>query len=68
MEELVAKGMVRESLSPCDMPTSLALKTDGSMMMCVDSRAINKIATKYRRPIPMLKHTLDELCGFGDVL
>ena len=61
--ELLAKGLIRESVSPYAAPITLADKKDGTKRLCIDYRRLNKKTVADKTPLPLIADVIDRLQG-----
>jgi hypothetical protein len=59
IQELILKGHIRPSSSPCMSPIVLVQKKDETWPLCIDYRVLNNITVKKRYPIPHIDDLLD---------
>ncbi len=59
LEELLAKGYIKPNKSPYGAPILFVHKKDGTLRMCVDYRALNKVTVKNRYPLPRIDDLFD---------
>jgi hypothetical protein len=63
VQELLDKGLVKESLSPWIVPNLLSTNKHGGWRMCTYYRAINKITIRYIFPLPRMDDLMDCFSG-----
>ena len=61
--DLVSKGYMRRSNSPCSSPIFFVKKGDGGLRPCVDYSPLNSITIKDRYPVPSAEQLTDKLTG-----
>ncbi|KAJ9527892.1 hypothetical protein QJQ45_005527 [Haematococcus lacustris] len=61
--ELLAKKLIEPSCSPYGAPVLFVEKRDGTLRMCVDYRALNKLTVRDRYPLPRIDDLFDKLQG-----
>ncbi|GJW78057.1 putative reverse transcriptase domain-containing protein [Tanacetum coccineum] len=63
LQELLEKGFIHPSSSPCGAPVLFVKKKDGSFRMCIDYRELNKLTIKNRYPLSRIDYLFDQLQG-----
>jgi hypothetical protein len=59
--DLLSKGFIEPSSSPYGAPVLFVQKKDGTLRMCIDYRALNKLTVRDRFPLPRIDDLLDQL-------
>ena len=63
LDELIAHGFIRPSVSPYGAPVLFVKKKDGTKRLCIDYRALNEITIKNVYPLPRVDDLLNQLNG-----
>ncbi|GJR45008.1 putative nucleotidyltransferase, ribonuclease H [Tanacetum coccineum] len=63
LQELQDKSFIRPSHSLWGAPVLFVKKKDGSFLMCIDYKELNKLTVKNRYPLPRIDDLFDQLQG-----
>lgn len=61
IDDMLSKGLICPSTSPCGAPVLFARKKDGSLRLCVDYRRLNALTERNVYPLPLITEMLDRL-------
>lgn len=63
IQELLENKFIQPSKSPFGSPVLFVQKKDGSLRMCIDYRALNKLTIHDKYPLPRTDELLDKVKG-----
>ncbi|GBG74914.1 hypothetical protein CBR_g19428 [Chara braunii] len=63
LEELLRLGFIKPSNSPWGGPVLFARKADGTLLLCIDYRGLNRYTVKNSYPMPRADELFDRLAG-----
>jgi hypothetical protein len=63
LKELLDKGYIWPSCSPCGWPAIFVSKKDKTQRLCVDYRPLNTVTMKNKYPLPCIDLLFDQLIG-----
>jgi hypothetical protein len=63
IKELLEKGFIHPSSSPCGAPVIFVPKMDGTQRLCMDYRALNEFTIKNKYLLPRIDDLFDQLHG-----
>jgi hypothetical protein len=63
LQELLDKEYIKPSVSPYGSPVFFVKKKDGTLILCIDYRQLNKMMIKNKYPLPKINDLLDQVGG-----
>ena len=63
LDELLTAGFIRPAKVPYGAPVLFQKKKDGTLRLCIDYRALNKVTVCNKYPLPIISDLFDQLHG-----
>ncbi|GBG77426.1 hypothetical protein CBR_g23875 [Chara braunii] len=63
LEELLRLGFINPSNSPWGAPVLIAREAEGTLLLCIDYRGLNRYTVKNNHPMPRFDELFDRLAG-----
>jgi hypothetical protein len=61
LEEILNKGYMRPSVSPCGATVLFVKNKYGTLGLCIDFRKLNKVTIRNMYPLPRIDDLFDQL-------